>query len=34
MHEPFEFEPGKRIAVIADPDGNAIEVLQLAVPTQ
>ena len=26
--EPFEFEPGKRIAVVADCDGNTIEVLQ------
>jgi catechol 2,3-dioxygenase-like lactoylglutathione lyase family enzyme len=26
--EPLEFEPGKRIAVIADPDGNTMEVLE------
>jgi predicted enzyme related to lactoylglutathione lyase len=25
--EPFEFEPGSRIAIIGDPDGNAIEVI-------
>jgi predicted enzyme related to lactoylglutathione lyase len=33
LQEPFEFQPGKRIAVIADRDGNVIEVLQQAVPT-
>jgi catechol 2,3-dioxygenase-like lactoylglutathione lyase family enzyme len=25
--EPFEFEPGSRIAIISDPDGNSIEVI-------
>ena len=25
--EPFEFEPGSSIAIISDPDGNAIEVV-------
>jgi predicted enzyme related to lactoylglutathione lyase len=25
--EPFEFEPGSSIAIIGDPDGNAIEVV-------
>jgi predicted enzyme related to lactoylglutathione lyase len=25
--EPFEFEPGSRIAIISDPDGNSIEVV-------
>jgi catechol 2,3-dioxygenase-like lactoylglutathione lyase family enzyme len=25
--EPMEFEPGRRIAVIADPDGNTMELL-------
>jgi catechol 2,3-dioxygenase-like lactoylglutathione lyase family enzyme len=27
-HGPFEYEPGTRIAVIADPDGNTIEVVE------
>jgi Glyoxalase/Bleomycin resistance protein/Dioxygenase superfamily len=26
--EPFEFEPGKRIAIVCDPDGNTMEILQ------
>jgi catechol 2,3-dioxygenase-like lactoylglutathione lyase family enzyme len=26
--EPLEFQPGRRIAVIADPDGNTMEVLE------
>jgi len=25
--EPFEFEPGSRIAIITDPDGNSFEVI-------
>lgn len=28
LYGPFEYEPGARIAVIADPDGNTIEVLE------
>ena len=28
LHGPFEYEPGTRLAVIADPDGNTIEVLE------
>jgi predicted enzyme related to lactoylglutathione lyase len=26
--EPFEFEPGSRIAMISDPDGNTFEVVE------
>ena len=26
---PFEYEPGKRLAVIRDPDGNTIEVSEV-----
>jgi hypothetical protein len=28
--EPFEFEPGTRIAIITDPDGNTMEVIGTA----
>jgi len=28
LHGPFEYEPGTRLAVIADPDGNTMEVLE------
>jgi hypothetical protein len=30
---PFEYEPGTRLAVIADPDGNAIEVIEAGSTT-
>ena len=28
LHGPFEYQPGTRLAIIADPDGNTIEVLE------
>ena len=28
LHGPFEYEPNARIAIIADPDGNTIEVVE------
>ena len=28
LHGPFDYEPGSRIAIIADPDGNTIEVVE------
>jgi catechol 2,3-dioxygenase-like lactoylglutathione lyase family enzyme len=28
LHGPIEFEPGMRIAVLLDPDGNPVEVVE------
>jgi predicted enzyme related to lactoylglutathione lyase len=28
LHGPFEYQPDTRLAVIADPDGNTIEVIE------
>jgi predicted enzyme related to lactoylglutathione lyase len=30
LHGPFEYEPGTRLAVVTDPDGNTLEVVEAA----